>query len=127
MTPHPKLQERREMTDPITTNLADFGFRELRIVRDLLTAMLEQGLPPDFDSEGVVPCMNRNSGYVFLTNAEYQVAMLNGDKLESFYSSPYEGREGFKDGLVEQFDSMHPEDQQWMMDAGLVEALGETE
>jgi hypothetical protein len=110
------------MHDPITTNLADFGFRELRMVRDLLTAMLEQGLPQDFDSEGVAPCMNRNSGFVFLTNSEYQVAMLNGDKLENFYSSPYGGHEGFKDDLIEQYANMHPEDQEWMREMGFVES-----
>ena len=110
-----------------TTNLAEFGYRELRMVRDLLTAMLEQGLPQAFDPKGVVPMMNSGSGNVFLTNSEYQVAMMNGDKLESFYSSPYEGREGFKEELIEQFDDMHPEDQQWMIDMGLVEALEETE
>jgi hypothetical protein len=108
-----------------TTNLADFGFRQLKIVRDLLSAMLEQGLPDDFEKDGVVPMMNMNSGNVFLTNSEYQVAMLNGDKLESFYNSPYEGKEGFFDDLLNEYADMHHKDQVWFKD--LAESLGRTD
>ena len=96
-----------------TTNLADFGNRELVMVRDLLSAMLEQGLPEDFYNNEVVPMFNQNSGYVFLTNSDYQVAMLNGDKLESFYTSPHEGLEGFYDDLKEQYEDMCEEDKEW--------------
>tara|TARA_Y100000114_G_C11764120_1_gene332303 strand:- start:14463 stop:14771 length:309 start_codon:yes stop_codon:yes gene_type:complete len=97
----------------MTTNLADFGNRELEMVRDLLTAMIEQGLPDDFCNDEVVPMFNQSSGYVFLTNSEHQVAMINGDKLESFYSSPYEGLEGFYDDLKEQYEDMHEDDKEW--------------
>lgn len=96
-----------------TTNLTDFGNRELTMVRDLLDAMLEQGLPDDFYNDEVMPMFNMNSGYVFLTNSKYQVAMLNSGKLESFYSSPYEGLEGFYDELKEQYEEMHEEDKEW--------------
>jgi hypothetical protein len=82
-----------------TTNLAEFGYRELKKVRDLLDAMIKEGLPQDFENDGVHPMMNQNSGNVFLTNSEYQVAMMNGDKLESFYSCPQCGHEGFKDEM----------------------------
>lgn len=82
-----------------TTNLSDFGYRESEMLKDLISAMIEQGLPSDFDNNGVVPMMNQNSGKVFLTNSEYQVAMLNGDKLESFYFLSYHGNEGFADEL----------------------------
>lgn len=96
-----------------TTNLADFGIRELKEVRDLLTAMLEQGLPEDFYNNEVVPMFNQSSGYVFLTNSDFQVAMINGDELESFYTSPYEGLEGFYDDLKEQYEDMSEEDKEW--------------
>lgn len=96
-----------------TTNLADFGNRELAMVRDLISAMLEQGLPEDFYNNEVQPMFNQSSGCVFLTNSEYQVAMLNGDKLESFYSSPYEGFEGFYDDLKEQYEDMSEDDKEW--------------
>ena len=87
-------------TDSITTtDLADFGWRERRMAATLLTAMCDQGLPEDFDDDGVHLMMNRNSGNVFLTNADCQVAMMNGDKLESFYSCPQCGHEGFKEDM----------------------------
>ena len=38
---------------------------------------------------------NKMSGNVFLTNSEFQVAMMNGDTLESFYSCLQCGNEGF--------------------------------
>ena len=87
-----------------TTDLSDFGYRELEELKDLLDAWIKNGLPSDFDADEVVPMMNRNSGYVFLTNSEYQVAMVVDGKLESFYTLPYSGKEGFLDDLIELFD-----------------------
>ena len=99
-----------------TTNLAQFGARELAEVRDLLDAMLTQGLPSDFSADEVQPMFNMNSGYVFLTNSDFDVCMLNDGKLESFYNSPYEGKEGFFSDLLEQYTDMHEEDKEWMQD-----------
>ena len=96
-----------------TTNLAQFGNRELAEVRDLLDAMLNSGLPSDFYEDAVQPMFNMNSGCVFLTNSDYQVCMLNEGKLKSFYSSPYAGLEGFYDELKEQYEDMHEEDKEW--------------
>ena len=89
----------------ITTDLNDFGYRELEELENLLVAMREQGLPSDFYNDEVVPTLNLYSGYVFLTNSEYQVAMLddNGD-LKSFYYLSYYGYEGFLDDLVKMYD-----------------------
>lgn len=78
-----------------TTNLADFAQRERDILIDLLQAWRDQGLPDDFYDEEVVPMLNTESRHVFLTNEDYQVAMLNGDKLESWYSCANCGHEGF--------------------------------
>jgi len=88
----------REIT---TTDLAKFGWRERRIAATLLTAACDQGLPEDFNDDEVVLMMNINSGNVFLTNSDYQVAMMNGDKLESFYSCPECGHEGFKEAMIQ--------------------------
>lgn len=96
-----------------TTNLAQFGNRELAEVRNLLDAMLNSGLPSDFYEDAVQPMFNLNSGCVFLTNSDYQVCMLNEGKLESFYSSPYAGLEGFYDDLKEQYEDMHEDDKEW--------------
>lgn len=110
-----------------TTNLSDFGYRELTILEELLKAMREQGLPNDFYDEGVHAMMNQSSGNVFLTNSDYQVAMLNGDKLESFYFLSYYGNEGFLDELIEEYDNgnIKPEDFEQLAD--ICEANGETE
>jgi hypothetical protein len=88
------------MNNTTTTNIADFGSRERGMLIELLTAWNNQGLPKDFDVAGVTPMMNMNSGNVFLTNEEFQVAMMNGDSLESFYTLPYGGEEGFLDELI---------------------------
>lgn len=61
--------------------------------------MREQGLPSDFNDDEVHPMMNQYSGNVFLTNSDFQVAMMNGDTLESFYTLSYHGEEGFIDDL----------------------------
>ena len=78
-----------------TTNLADFCYRERELLIELLQAWHSQGLPEDFHFEEVTPMFNRNSGHVFLTNAEYQACMMNGSKLETWYNCPNCSHEGF--------------------------------
>lgn len=80
-----------------TSDLEDFCYVERMELIRLLMAWNEHGLPEDFDSEGVLPMFNKDSGNVFLTNSEYQVAMMNGDKLESWYYCHNCGHEGFAD------------------------------
>ena len=82
-----------------TTNFADFGYREREMAEELLKASRVQGFPEDFEQDEITIMMNQNSGNVFFTNSEYQVAMMNDDKLESFYSCPYCGHEGFLDEM----------------------------
>ncbi len=82
-----------------TTNLSDFGSRERNMLIELLQAWRDEGLPEDFYEEDVQAMMNKNSGYVFLTNSDFQVAMMNGDKLETFYTCSYCGSEGFKEDI----------------------------
>lgn len=110
-----------------TTNLSDFGYRELAILEKLLKAMREQGLPDDFYNEEVHPMMNQSSGNVFLTNSDYQVAMLNGDKLESFYFLSYHGNEGFLDELIEEYDNGNIRVEDFEQLADICEENGETE
>src|SRR5512138_1374895 len=86
--------------DPCTTDLSRFGWRERKMAAELLTASCDQGLPADFDDGGVTIMFNTYSGNVFLTNSEYQVAMMNGGKLESWYNCPYCGHEGFKEDMA---------------------------
>ena len=110
-----------------TTNLSDFGYRELSILEELLKAMREQGLPGDFYNEEVHPMMNQSSGNVFLTNSDYQVAMLNGDKLESFYFLSYHGNEGFLDELIEEYDNGNIKIEDFEQLADICEENGKTE
>ena len=82
-----------------TNDLSQFGIRELNLAADLLKAYVKE--QPEFLGEGVQVWSNMNSGYVFLSDNDYNVAMLNeDDKLEQFFSCPECGQEGFK----EEFD-----------------------
>ena len=87
------------MRETTTTDFSQFGIRERNLAEELLRAWREQGLPDDFNTDKVTIMLNLMSGYVFLTNSDYQVAMMNGDKLESFYTDFETGEEGFKDEL----------------------------
>ena len=104
--------------DTYTEDFADIisCARERRMVMEILQEWQAHGLPDDFSGvgSGVKFAFNRNSGNVFLVNDEYQVAMLNGGKLESFYTSPYAGREGFFEELALEYADMHEDDQEWM-------------
>lgn len=107
------------MQNVYTENLNDIMacYTERKELLAILQAWDKDGLPSDFYEEGVKVAMNRNSGYVFLVNDDYQCAMMNGDKLESFYSSPYDGHEGFLDELLEMVDdSWHQDDIDWLND-----------
>jgi hypothetical protein len=90
--------------------------RERKEVRRILDAWGEHGLPADFDDKGVRIGFNRNSGSVFLVNAEYQCCIVVEGRLQSFYTSPYHGVEGFFDDLIEQYPGMHAYDQEWLKD-----------
>lgn len=89
--------------DVITTNFADFGVRERHELIEILQAWESSELPDDFYDDEVVPMFNRDSGYVFLTNSEYQVCMVADGKLESWYTTPYAGYGGFLDDLVQTY------------------------
>lgn len=112
--------------DYYTENLAEFGMREIEELRDILDAWIKNGLPDDFDDAGVRPAFNKASGYVFLTNDEYQVCMEADGKLESFYTTPYSGYEGFYEDLLDEVDdSWEEEDIEYLRD--LAENRGDSE
>ena len=69
------------------------------MVEELLRAMREQGLPEDFEDDEVTVMFNSDSGNVFLTNSNFDVAMMNDDKLETWYNCPECGHEGFKEDM----------------------------
>lgn len=98
------------------TNLAEFGNIEREEAGKLLTAYSRnRNVCPYFENRGVQVMMNTYSGNVFLTDENYNVLMLNGNKLEGFYNSPYEGHEGFFEELVEDWnEDWHQEDSKWL-------------
>ena len=85
------------MKEVTTTDLADFGSREREMLVEILLAWKEQGLPKEFHHYDVIPMMNRQSGCVFLTNSEFQVAMMDGNKLAIWHTCGNCGHEGFHD------------------------------
>lgn len=113
------------MTDSYTEDLSRFGSRELEILEKLLKARRENGLPESFHNDGVKPAMNADSGNVFLVNSEYQVAMMNGDKLELFISTPYEGIEGFLVDITEEKspNDLYADDIQYIQDVAKAEGF----
>jgi hypothetical protein len=103
------------MNTIITSDLTKFGTRERDLLITLLTAWHAQGLPEDFDNSEVNFMMDTNSGDVFLINSERQVAMMNADKLESFYRSPNDGLGGFFEDLIAEYENnMSYENQEWL-------------
>ena len=88
------------MDNITTTDLSQFGYRELHLAKELLQALEDQGLPEDFDDDGLTIMFNTHSGNVFFTNSDYQAAMMNGDKLETFYTCSNCGNEGFADEVL---------------------------
>jgi len=91
--------------DPLTSDLAEFGARERALVVELLEAWERHGLPDDFEDEEVRPMFNRESAYVFLTNANYDVALAQDGRLVSHYFLSYEGHEGTLEELAEQYEA----------------------
>jgi hypothetical protein len=90
------------MNDITTTDFSKFGYRERKIAETLLKTWNEKGLPEDFYDNEVTIMMNTHSGNVFLTNSDFQVAMMNGNELESFYTDTETGEEGFKEELSQE-------------------------
>jgi len=90
---------------------------ERREVATILNYWNDRGLPETFNSTGAKFAFNRNSGNVFLVNEDYQCAMMNGDKLESFYSTPYNGLEGFISDLLydNEPEGIHTEDAEYIL------------
>lgn len=105
-----------------TENLADFGSRE----RKEAARLLAEPLPETFNDDGVKLAFNRNSGYVFLVNSDYQCAMMNGPDLCVFHTTPYEGHEGFIEDLLNEYtpDDLNSEDASYIR--GAAEAEGVT-
>jgi hypothetical protein len=96
------------MTD-YTDDLTHFGPDELDELCEILDA-LKPGAPVDFHEESVRPALHVATSRVFLTNSAGQIAALNGEHLETYYTTPG-GRQGFYDELKAHYDELQPDDQ----------------
>ena len=109
------------MKNSYTENLGCFGSRERHMAAELLAA----SLPDNFCNSGVRVAMNMSSGYVFLVNDDYQVAMMNGDTLQVFHTTPYHGFEGFIEDLIAENDpdDMNAEDANYIVEQAETELI----
>lgn len=89
--------------DAYTENLSDFGYVELDDAIKILNSLKEYGLPDGFEDSNVRLAFNSNSGYVFLTNDDYQVCMSDdGKELYIWHETP-SGFEGSLEDLVQEY------------------------
>jgi len=69
----------------LTTDISKMDLSE---VTDMLTAFQQENTTNLFKAswydEETIPTLNEESGYCFLTNSDYQVAMMNGKTLSMF-------------------------------------------
>jgi hypothetical protein len=78
-----------------TRDLSKFGYRELEMAGRLLSNL------KDIDAgDGLTVEFNPNSGNVFLVDEDFRVWMMNGDKIEEFFSCSECGNEGFKEDFA---------------------------
>ncbi len=106
--------------ETVTSDLGKFGNRERGMAEDLLREWNNGNLPDEFIDDEVSIAMNMNSGCVFLTNSEYQTAMMNGDNLEMWYNCPYCGHEGFKEDMWHVWEA--EECEEYLEDIGVIES-----
>ena len=85
----------------VTSDLAQFGTRELKLAGKILSAYKTENDITIFLSYPVKLWMNRNSGNVFLSDEECNVAMINGEFLEDFISCSECGHEDFYNDFTE--------------------------
>ena len=122
---------RRRMNKPMMgsmvdyANFADFGYRELAEAGTLLTMYAEGNLSrmaKDYFSGpyGIQVGFNKNSGNVFLVDEDFNVLMnafdykTNSNELDLFITTPYSGEEGFYDDLMDIYNELDPEDQEYL-------------
>ena len=115
---------RRRMNKPMMRDVAyaqfnDFGYKELREASDLLRLYslgAVSRLASDYFSGpyGISVGFNNMSGNVFLVDEDFNVLMNTGGQLDLFITTPYSGEEGFYDDLMEMYNELDPEDQEYL-------------
>ncbi len=107
------FREENKMSDTHTRDLSQMPLDQ---VKDLFVALDNDGWPSDFSERNVVVEYNKKSGNVYFTNDNSDCCMINTNskQLESHYSTPCQGYEGFFDDLVHYFDRMNEDDQEYV-------------
>ncbi len=81
----------------ITSDWSKFGHIEIEEAKELLSHIKE------IETYGKVEVQfNLSSGFVFLVDEDFNVFMMNNDKIEQFYSCSECGEEGFKEEFTEE-------------------------
>jgi hypothetical protein len=73
---------------------------------------------PYFCQRGVHGCLNTTSGFIFLSDEDYNVLMINEetDQLEGWYHMPYGGEDGFFSDLVYAYeDDWYEDDKEYLV------------
>ena len=116
----PMAQRRRPtMRDVAYAQFNDFGYKELSEAGDLLR-LYSLGaiskLASDYFSGpyGISIGFNNMSGNVFLVDEDFNVLMDTGGQLDLFITTPYSGEEGFYDDLMDIYDELDEEDQEYL-------------
>ncbi len=112
------------MNEIITTDLADFGSSEKATAGELLSALNTDKDLTHFLGDGVKLYLNKNSGFVFLSDEDYNTAMIDDEgHLRDFHSCPICGSEGFLEDLHDGVEELDSECQEWF--DNLVEVIAE--
>ena len=90
------------MESVITVDYSKFGYRELEIAGKLLALFAESGI--DFLGDGLTVNFNVNSGYVFLSDSDFNVGVLDEKKehIVQFFSCAECGYEGTQQQAVDE-------------------------
>ena len=106
----------------VTNNLSEFGRREIAMASELLNELTNRNTTELFDKyfthESTNLFFNKRSGYVFLSDENYNVGMINPDNgmLDLYITTAYTGTEGFINELMSEFDDLHLEDQKQLLE-----------
>lgn len=93
------------MEEIVTSDLSQFGRRELALAGELLSALHTVRDNTKFLGDGVKVYMNKSSGYVFLSDEDYNTAMMNGNVLEDFINCPECGFEALSSEFSQSDDA----------------------
>jgi hypothetical protein len=90
----------------VTKDLNDFGFRERGIASKILSTLnTKKDFTKSLGKLGLEICFNMESGFVFISDQDYNVAIMNDDNLEDFltcYECGYENpRSEYKEDIKE--------------------------